>query len=360
MAVVRRKSLGRPVLYALVALGIYLDYRILGPFLIALTWAAIFAVLFHDLQTWLTDNRKLSPNRAALVTTLIVAAIVVVPAGLLISTLAHQLPQLTAYVSETSKTTPEQLQRTWDAIRARIPVSLPEDPTELMNDGMQRASAFLQSHAGAMVDDVLAMLGNLALTMFALFFLVRDGDAIAIQLRDLLPFAQEENESVLRETRDLVVTSVGSGIVSAIAAGVLGGLAFWLAGGGNPVFWGVVTGFASLLPAVGSTVVWVPAAIVLLLKGDVWQGILMLLMGTFGISMVGNIIRPLMLSGKTSVSAFVVFFGLLGGAAAFGVIGLVIGPIILVLTWRLLETLHRPDLLNESVPGDASLSAKAS
>jgi predicted PurR-regulated permease PerM len=87
MADGRRKSLGRPVLYALILVGLYLAYRILGPFLVALTWAAIFAMLCHGMQAWLT--RKMSPNRAALVTTLVVAALIVAPVGLLISTLAR-------------------------------------------------------------------------------------------------------------------------------------------------------------------------------------------------------------------------------------------------------------------------------
>jgi predicted PurR-regulated permease PerM len=131
-----------------------------------------------------------------------------------------------------------------------------------------------------------------------------------------------------------------------------------LLGMGAPVFWGVVTAFGSLLPVVGATIVWVPAGIGLLLSGEIWRGVAMLLVGACGISMVDNVLRPLLLSGKTSVSGLVIFFGLLGGAAAFGFIGLVIGPIILVITARLLEDLHHPDLLDESaLPADRIVGA---
>jgi predicted PurR-regulated permease PerM len=359
MADVRRKSLGRPALYVLILVGLYLGYLILGPFLAALTWAAIFAMLFHGVQAWLT--RRMSPNRAALVTTLVVAALIVAPAVLLISTLARELPQVTDQLKQTSQSAPQEVQRIWDVVRARSPVALPEDPTELMANGAQRAVRFLAPHAGAFVGDFLGTLGNLVAMLFALFFMVRDGDAITRQLRDRLPFSEQESESLMRETRDLVVASVGASLVVAVAQGILGGLAFWIVGIPAPAFWGVVMGLASLLPVVGATLVWVPTSIGLLLSGEIGRGVLLLLMGTFGISMADNLLRPLLLTGKTSISGFIIFFGLLGGAAAFGFIGLVIGPIILVITGRLLETLHRPDLMDEAAPAkDVILPAKAS
>ena len=359
MADVRRKSLGRPLLYALVLLGLYLGYRILGPFITALTWAAIFAILFQRMQAWLVT--KMRPNRAALVATLVIAALIIAPAVLLISTLARQVPHATDYVKQTSQSAPRQVQRVWDFLKARSPVPVPDDPSEVIAQGKQRVLSFLAPRASAFVGDFLGTLGNLVAMLFALFFMLRDGGAITRQLRDRLPFTEQESERLLRETRDLVVASVGAAVVVAIAQGVLGALTFRIVGINAAAFWGVVMGFASLLPVVGATLVWVPAGIGLVLSGEVWRGVLLLLMGTFGISMADNILRPLLLTGKTSISGFIIFFGLLGGAAAFGFVGLVIGPIILVITGRLLETLHRPDLLDDSSSSqDGLVAAKAS
>jgi predicted PurR-regulated permease PerM len=176
-----------------------------------------------------------------------------------------------------------------------------------------------------------------------LFFMLRDGDAMSRYVRDRLPFSAQENERLMIETRDLVIASVGAGLIVAAAQGIIGGVTFWLVGIRAPVFWGVLTGFCSFIPVVGAALVWVPAAIGLLLSGEIGRGVLMALIGAFGISMVDNVLRPLLLSGRTSVSGLVIFFGLLGGAAAFGFIGVVIGPIILVTTARLLENLRRPD-----------------
>ncbi len=162
------------------------------------------------------------------------------------------------------------------------------------------------------------------------------------QLRDLLPLHERDRDQLLSDTRDLVIASVGAGLAVAAAQGTVGGVAFWLLGLGAPVFWGVVLAFCSLIPVVGAALVWAPAGLWLLLSGETGRGVGMLVVGVLGISMVDNVLRPLLLSGRTQVNGLVIFFGLLGGAAAFGFIGLVIGPIILVTTGRLLGLLLRP------------------
>jgi predicted PurR-regulated permease PerM len=342
---VRRNSLGRPVLYALIAVGTYLAYLIFKPFLVALTSAVIFAIVFRGMQVRLA--RKFGATRAAVVTTLVVGAAILAPAVALISTAAHEAPQVADMVRNQPRTASPGVQRMWNTVRTHSPVALPEDPVDAMKQGVQRVVARVAPHAGAVVSDMLGTLGGLAAMLFALFFMLRDGEAIHRQIRDRLPFPTGESEKLLSDTRDMVVASVGAGIVVAIAQGAIAGLAYWLVGIQAPLFWGLVTGFASLLPVVGATIVWVPASIGLLLSGAIWRGVALLLIGLFGISMADNVLRPLLLTGKTSVSGFVIFFGLLGGAAAFGFVGLIIGPIILVTTARLIETLHRPAPLGQ-------------
>jgi hypothetical protein len=103
---------------------------------------------------------------------------------------------------------------------------MPEDPSDLLTEGVQRAVAFLAPHAGAFVADSLATLGSLVVMLFALFFILRDGDTMSRRLRDLLPFTEHESEQLLSDTRDLVIASVGAGVVVAVAQGIVGGLAF--------------------------------------------------------------------------------------------------------------------------------------
>ena len=355
MAERRNRALDRAVLLTLILIGVYLSGRILGPFLVALTWAAIFAILCRRMQTALA--RKMTPNRAALVATVIIGLAVVTPVVVLIAALAREVPRISGYLQQSSQGTPLSIQQIWDPIRARSPITIPADPTDVLTKAERQALTFLEPRARALVADVFTTLGTLGAMLFALFFFLRDGEAISGQLRDLLPFSDRENERLMSQTRDLVTASFGAGLVVAAAQGAVGGLAFWLLGLGAPAVWGLVTAFCSLLPVVGATLVWAPAGVGLLLAGEIGRGVAMLLIGAFGISMVDNLLRPLLLTGKTSVSGFVIFFGLLGGAAAFGFIGLFIGPIILVITARLLDNIRQPDVLDESSPGDGIAAA---
>jgi predicted PurR-regulated permease PerM len=108
-----------------------------------------------------------------------------------------------------------------------------------------------------------------------------------------------------------------------------------------------VIAFASLIPVIGAVIVWLPAALWLLFSGDITRGLVMIAVGALGIGLTDNILRPLLLAGRSSVNGLVIFFGLLGGVAAFGFIGLVLGPIVLVVTVRLLRMFARPDLVRE-------------
>jgi predicted PurR-regulated permease PerM len=281
------------------------------------------------------------------VTTLLVAILIVVPAVMLVSALAREVANVTDYAQNSPLIAPQRIERIWEAARARSPIALPEDPTDLVREGVSRIATFLAPRVGAVVADVFATLGTLIAMLFALFFLVRDGDEVGRLLRELLPLPRSERDRLMHDTRELVIASVGAGVVVAIAQGTIGGLAFWLLGIRAPAFWGVVMAFCSLIPVVGATLVWVPAALWLMLSGYVGRGVIMVAIGALGISMADNVLRPLLLSGRTQVNGLVIFFGLLGGVAAFGFIGLVIGPVILVITGRLLRMFARPDLVEE-------------
>jgi len=185
------------------------------------------------------------------------------------------------------------------------------------------------------------MRGLGAVMLFAMFFLLRDGHTLARQVRDLLPLPDSARDRLMIDTRDLIVASVGAGLVVAAVQGTIGGLAFWLLGIKAAVIWGVVMAVCSLIPLVGATLVWAPTAVWLLLSGEIVRGIILIVVGVFAIGLADNVLRPILLAGRTTASGLVVFLGLLGGAAAFGFIGLVLGPIILVTAGSLLRVFSR-------------------
>ena len=263
---------------------------------------------------------------------------------MLVSVVAHEAPQVVDYLQQASLNAPRQIEHDLgsdpppqpDTASRRSRVSRPR--------GRPARPPFLAPRAGAVVADLFATLGSLFVMLFAMFFLLRDGHTLARQVRDLLPIPEAARDRLMTDTRDLIIASVGAGLVVAAVQGTIGGITFWLLGIPAAVIWGVVMAFCSLIPLVGAALVWVPTALWLLLSGDVMRGIILILIGTFGIGLADNVLRPLLLAGRTTASGLVVFLGLLGGAAAFGFIGLVLGPIVLVTAGSLLRVFSTPEL----------------
>jgi predicted PurR-regulated permease PerM len=353
-----RDRFAHVLFYALVLLMGYLAFVVLSPFLASLAWAAVFAMTFYPVYRRLAA--RLGPNGAALATTLITAVMIVAPAVMLVSVLAREVPQMIDYVQKASLSAPAQIERVWDVLRRRSPMALPEDPAALLREGLQRTLTFLAPRAGGVLADAVATLGSLFVMLFSLFFMLRDGHVLGRRIRDLLPLPERERDRLVTETRDLVIASVGAGLLVAAAQGAVGGVTFWLLGLGAPVLWGVAMAMCALIPLVGSALVWAPTAVWLLFSGEIGRAVILILVGVLGIGTVDNVLRPLLLSGRTTASGLVIFLGLLGGVSAFGFIGLVLGPIVLVTAGSLLSVFTRPDLVDESGPPPTIGSRKTS
>lgn len=332
---------GELLFYAVVVLMAYLAFQVIQPFFAPLAWAAIFALALHP--TWRRLAARIGPTRAALITTFGAAVLIVGPLTAVVSMLLGELPVVVAFTKELpSQATPERVQIVWDNIRERIPAALPEDPTQLLGQAAQSVLSFLAPRLGGAVANLASMIGSLFVMLFALFFLLRDGDRAGQLIRRLLPFPEAERERLIRTTHDLVIASVGAGLSVAAVQGIIGGLAFWALGVGAPAAWGVAMAVCAVIPVVGTTLIWGPVAIWWLLSGEVMKALVLAGIGIGVIGSVDNLLRPLLLSGRTSVNGLVVFIGLLGGLTAFGFVGLVLGPIVLVTASTLLDALTRP------------------
>lgn len=338
-----RERFSRVIFYGVIILTAWLTYLVIGPFLQPLGWAAIFAIMLYPLHMSL--SKRLRPNRAALATTIFAAVVMIGPVTTLLSLLVGQATDAATAFRQTdwAAATPERLLELWQTVRARSPLALPEDPGELVSQGVQRLTAFLVPRAGAVLQNVVSTLFGMAVMLFSLFFFLRDGASYAGTIRGLLPFSEARRDRLVRDTRELVVASLGSGLAVAAVQGFIGGIAFWLLGIASPLLWGTVMAFCSLVPVVGAAIVWLPVAVWLLLSGDIVRGVVLVAVGVGGIGMADNILRPLLLSGRSSGSGLVVFLGLLGGVAAFGFVGLILGPLVLMAAGTLLDAFANPD-----------------
>jgi predicted PurR-regulated permease PerM len=135
----------------------------------------------------------------------------------------------------------------------------------------------------------------------------------------------------------MIYATIYGGILIAIIQGLLGGLSFWVLGLPSPIFWGTAMALLSFIPIGGTALIWAPAAIILLIGGAILKGLILLGVGVVIISMVDNILRPLFISSKTNIHPLLLFFAVLGGIQAFGLIGLVAGPLIVTLFLTLIE-----------------------
>ena len=169
---------------------------------------------------------------------------------------------------------------------------------------------------------------SLFVMLYLLFFLLRDGRELYTSIRDAIPLRTEQLHAVATKFT-LAIRSILKGtLVVALVQGVLGGLIFWVLGIHAPILWGALMAVFSLLPVLGAGLVWVPAAIYLLVSGAIWQGLVLFAYGVFVIGLVDNILRPLLIGKDTKIPDYVVLISTLGGIVVFGANGFVIGPVI--------------------------------
>jgi predicted PurR-regulated permease PerM len=202
------------------------------------------------------------------------------------------------------------------------------DFSQPLRQGAERVATFLAARLGGLVKNLFTFFVDLFILMFALFFMFRDGDEIVRGASHLVPFDEEIQQDLLRESRDLIFASVAVALVIAVLQGALGGLAFTVGGIPSPIFWAVVIAFCSLIPVVGSALIWAPAALFLALTGHWGKGLVIVIIcgGVAGVA--DNIVRPLLLRNRTHLNELLLFIGVLGGLEVFGLLGLVIGPTI--------------------------------
>ncbi|MCX6552839.1 MAG: AI-2E family transporter [Acidobacteria bacterium] len=323
-----RERFGLVVFYAVLLMVGYLAFRVVGPFLAPLAWAGVFAMVLNPVHLRLSQ-RITRPGPAAALTTLIAVLLIVGPAMGVLSILFSEVTTVIDRIQAgggTPAASPD-LQAWYARLREQTVVPLPADLTSTVTDAVTAVAKFFAGRAGALLQDAASFVFQLFVMLFALFYFLRDSRRIVDTLRQLLPFDPPVRDRIITQTHELVVATVGSTFLVAITQGTLTGIALGLLGFSAPVFWGVITAFLSLLPAVGSGLVWGPAAIWLLVSGDIVRGVILIAVGVGVIGMADNVLRPLLLAGKTTMHGLLVFISLMGGVAAFGFIGLVLGPV---------------------------------
>jgi predicted PurR-regulated permease PerM len=316
---------------AILLLG-YFVFLIVEPFLVPLAWSAVLAIFFYPLHEKVL--RKMKPSAAAATSTLAVTLLLIVPALVVLVYTAREALDATSRLQNELMVHgqgPNEglVMHVEEWVRSRLPQSMQGmDMSDPVQQAAEKIASFLGARFTGLLKNLVSFFVDLFIMIFALFFMFRDGEAIVHGAKHLLPFDEDIQTDMLEESKELIFASVAVGLLVAVIQGVLGGVSFAITGISSPIFWGALIAFFSLVPVVGSALIWGPAALWLGFSGH-WGKALVVVVLCGGMSTVAdNIVRPMLLRNRTRLNELLLFIGVLGGLEAFGLLGLVAGPTI--------------------------------
>jgi predicted PurR-regulated permease PerM len=333
-----REQLFTVFFFLVLAFLLYQLYAVFSPFLGPFAWAAVLALVFFPPYRLLLD-RIGQPSLAAAAMTVLILVLVTGPLVTFGGVVLGQAQRFYDLVQEKSASGEA---RAWveenlrhnplGRLAARVlPRELRDsiDLTDLGVQGARRGSEYVIGEIGGIARNVFGFLVNFFLMLVMLFFFFRDGRRLYFAFRELLPMEPEHKDAIfgiLYETLSAVVQGM---TVTAVLQGLLAGAAFWALDLPFALFLGLASAVASFVPLGGAALVWIPAVIYFFTQGLWVRAILLLIWGTFVVSLVDNVVRPLVIGSRTNIPTLFLFFGILGGLQAYGVIGIFIGPVLL-------------------------------
>jgi predicted PurR-regulated permease PerM len=330
---------GLLTLLVVLAIALYVCWLMLQPFFNVLLWATVLAVVFYPMHRRIRV-RLGRPNLTAALSTALVVVFIVLPVTFITVAVVRELTGAAANLQGglqrlSDPSTPivgwilERLQRYVDVDR---------------DAAWRFVAARLQTWGAALAGSTLVVVGGavgaivqMALVVFTLFYLFRDGERIRRAGYDILPLERVQTHEIVMRTRDVIGATIYGVLVISAIQGTLGTLIFWILGLPSPLLWGVVMFFLSMIPMAGAFLVWVPAAAYLALTGAYVRAGILVVWGIVVIGSIDNFLSPRLVGQRARLHELAVFFAVLGGLDVFGVLGLVLGPVVVAITLALIE-----------------------
>ncbi len=334
------------VVILLLALG--LCVALVLPFWRAIAWAIVLAILIYPTHRRIA-RRVRNTTVAAGLSTLLTVGLLVIPLLLLGFAAAAEGRVMAAEASELLQS------GAWDRMMANLErgplgeayrwlgryVDLsPENLRAMAQQGLTRVSGAVTQGAGALVKNVALTFMQTGLALATLFFLLKDGARALPAIRAFIPLSPEQTDAVLAKAEGTLYATFYGIVLVAIIQGTIGGLVFWALGIPAPLLWGLVMTALCIIPLAGAPVVWVPAAALLALQGQIGKALILVALGAGVIGTADNITRPFIIGGRTSLHPMAVFFAILGGLFILGSVGVFLGPVLLSVTLGLLDVLR--------------------
>ena len=326
-----------PILFfLLVGLVTYAFWELVAPFMMVTFWAAVLAIVFYRPYRIIRVKLDGKSNMAALATLAIILLAVLLPLAAIGAALVNE--SLKLYNSIQSGEI--DVAAIIDAVEQQLPLvsdflgSIGVDTTKLRESLSTTAMRVSQVVAGSVLgytQNLITLIINFFLMLYLLFFFIRDGRQIMRAIMHSIPLGDRMEEQLFVRFATTARATLKGSLIVAVTQGTIGGIAFWILGIPGAVFWGTIMTLLSLLPAVGSGIIWAPAALILFLNGERIEAIILVLIGVLVIGLVDNILRPILVGRDTRMPDYLVLLSTLGGLAWFGLSGFVIGPCIAAL-----------------------------
>lgn len=323
------------VLAALTLIGIVLCSLLAWPFIAPIAWALALAVLFGPLHTWLLQRLK-RQNLTAAIALLLIAIIVVVPAIFIGERLVSEAAKGAGTVEQSLRS--GSWRSAIDASPRFAPVAQWIEERIDLAGAAGTVAGWVTSFSTAFLRGSVNQVISVLLTFYLLFFFLRDRESILDTLCSYSPMSAAEMNALFGRVSDTLNATLYGTVAVAAVQGTLGGLIFWALGLPSPLLWAVVMGLLSIVPVLGAFIIWVPAAVYFALQ-DNWQSaIILAVWGAVVISNVDNILYPIMVGRRLRLHNVAAFISVVGGLVAFGLSGVILGPLAVTVTLFLLET----------------------
>jgi len=319
------------VLLLLVSVVIFFIFL---PFMEVIVLSVIFAIILNPLHRILTKFFKGRSGISAFVVILLFTVVIIVPTFFLGNQILNESKDL--YSVLTNKTELNYAHRITDAIESPVQKFFPNfsfDIGEYVGFGMD----LIISHLSGIISSVFSVVMGIILIFISLYFFLRDGSKFKKVLINLSPMDNEYDEQIFSKIKQTIISTMRGVLLIAIIQGFLTGVGMKIFGVPNAALWGSVSAVASLVPGLGTAIIFIPAVIYMFIVGNTLFAIGLLLWGMFLVGLVDNFLSPYLYSRGVEIHQLIMLFAVLGGLSLFGPIGFIFGPIIVALFFSLIE-----------------------
>lgn len=324
----------------------YFVYWIFHPFFVPLALAIILATLCYPIYTWILAKTGGRANLASLLSCTIITLLLVIPLVFFILSLAREISEVYSTFQKNLNTGvyEDLLNLEENSYLAPVVEWLSQyidldqvDIVDNLASALQQVSVYFLRQSTAILSGIFQFITGFFMMLIAMFFLFRDGPRLLEESRSWTPLTNRYEEQIKEKFRSISRATILGSLATSFAQGVAGGIVFWMLGVPNVLFWGAMIALASLVPVVGTAVIWVPWTVYFITVGALGKAIALALLSIFLVGMVDNVLRPLLIEGSAGMHTLLVFFSIIGGVAYFGISGLIFGPILVALGLTFLE-----------------------